>query len=87
MLNKIVTAFCNLAGHHWQYKDYSNWKKENGDDYDFQASRNCTRCNRNEYLYQEWKMESKKSPYDIKNLCLSPKELSILLQANKLMPQ
>ncbi len=85
MIKNIAQLLCKLAGHHWHYKDYFNWKKENGDNYDFKASRNCSRCNQSEYLYEDWKMENKKSPYDIKNLCLSAKHISLLLKAYKLV--
>ena len=64
-MQKIMKSLCKLLGHNWTYKDYTNWMKENGDDYDFKASRNCSRCNQNEYLYKEWKIENKKSSYDI----------------------
>ncbi len=61
----ILNKLCLLSGHKWLYKDYSNWMKENGDSYDFQASRCCSRCNQVEYYYTEWRIESQKSPYDV----------------------
>lgn len=64
---KFSELICNVFGHNWHYKDYSNWIKENGDRYEFNASRNCSICDRNEYLYSKWKYEGKKSPYDVES--------------------
>jgi hypothetical protein len=75
IMRKTIKSFCKLLGHRWTYKDYSNWIKENGEDYDFKASRNCSRCNQNEYLYKEWKAESKNSAYDIERDSLSLKKI------------
>ena len=59
VLHFIAVKLCKYFGHNWLYKDYSNHMKENGDAYDFKASRNCTRCNQNAYFYTEWKNEDK----------------------------
>lgn len=58
MAQKIVTAFCKLIGHSGLYKDYSNWMNESGNEYPFKASRNCSRCNQNEYFNKEWQNEN-----------------------------
>ena len=58
-LQQIKGLMCNLMGHRWRYKDYSNFMKENGEQYDFAASRICTRCNQNAYFYKIWKNETK----------------------------
>ena len=63
LISNINSKWCNLLGHSWRYLDYSNHIKENGDKYDFVASRNCKRCEQNEYFYNDWKAENK-SPLD-----------------------
>lgn len=78
MIQKIKFSLCKLIGHSWRYKDYSNWMKENGDSYDFKASRNCARCNQHEYLYKDWEIKSKKSPHDSERNSHSTKQLSQL---------
>jgi len=65
--HKKVSIFCRLLGHHWRYKDYTNWINEKGDTYDFKASRKCTRCNQHEYLNQEWKPSHEKLPRDVQS--------------------
>ena len=65
-----------MVGHRWRYKDYSKWIKENGENYDFKASRNCTRCNQYEYLFKEWKIKSEKSPHDLESNFYATKQLS-----------
>jgi len=84
MTQAIANFLCLVAGHKWRYKDYSNWKKENGDHYDFRASRICSRCKQNEYLYDEWKVEYRKSPYDIKGDFLSFKDFPPLPEGKRM---
>ncbi len=73
---KLLTSpLCKMMGHNWRYKDYSNWIKENGDKYDFKASRNCIRCNQNEYLYSEWQTADQKSPHDLERDAYAFKKL------------
>jgi hypothetical protein len=54
---KIKNTLCKLFGHKWRYLDYSNHIQANGDSYLFKASRNCTRCDESQYLYEDWKTE------------------------------
>ena len=79
MVQKIKNTLCKITGHRWRYKDYTNWMNENGDSYDFKASRNCTRCNQHEYLYKEWEIKSEKSPHDLERNSYSTKQLSYLV--------
>ena len=61
-----IINICNLVGHSWRYKDYSNWMKENGEKYDFKAARKCVFCNRYEYLTTNtWNSSDRKSLYDV----------------------
>jgi hypothetical protein len=64
--------FCNLLGHRWRYKDYTNSIKPNGEKFEFSASRFCSRCREHGYLYDEWKSESK-SALDYLNDCYATK--------------
>jgi hypothetical protein len=64
---KKVNLFCRLLGHHWRYKDYSNWINEKGDSYDFKASRSCTRCSSHEYFHDKWEASNEKSPRDMQS--------------------
>ena len=66
-----------MVGHSWRYRDYSSWMNENGDSYDFKASRNCNRCNQYGYLYKEWEIKAEKSPYDLERITNSTKQLSL----------
>lgn len=75
MIQKAANLLCKLTGHKWMYKDYTNWMKENGDSYDFKASRNCTRCNQYEYLFKEWEIKKEKSHYDMEMDSLSVMQL------------
>ena len=70
-----MNILCKIVGHTWNYKDYSNWIKENGDNYDFKASRNCIICDQNEYLFEDWKSQDKKSPYDVERNINSTRKL------------
>ena len=65
VLRNSMSMFCKIVGHSWQYKDYSNWMKENGDHYDFKASRKCSTCDQYEYLSDKWEKQVKRSSYDI----------------------
>jgi hypothetical protein len=65
LINKANNTLCRLIGHSWRYKDYSNWMKENGEKYDFKATRKCSRCHLHEYLYEEWQVVEKPSSYDV----------------------
>jgi len=64
-MKKNLNIICKLTGHDWRYKDYTNWMKENGDNYDFKASRFCSRCNQIEYLYSVWVGSDQKLPHDV----------------------
>ena len=75
MISKTLGALCKLLGHNWRYKDYSNWMIANGEEYHFKASRNCLRCNQNEYLYKAWELEATRSVHDIKSDAFSSKQL------------
>lgn len=66
ILYKALSNICGIVGHNWRYKDYTNWMKENGDDYDFKASRKCLMCHQVEYLFEDWKAENVRSHYDVK---------------------
>ncbi len=57
--DQIKSWICDLVGHRWRYKDYSNYMKANGDPYDFQASRNCIRCGQYAYFHESWKIGDK----------------------------
>lgn len=65
ILKKSMSTICKIVGHSWKYKDYTNWIKENGDCYDFKASRKCTLCEQNEYLFDKWVRHEMKSTYDV----------------------
>jgi len=74
--DQIKSWICDIAGHRWRYKDYSNFMKANGDPYDFEASRTCTRCNQYAYFYKSWKNEEK-SVLDCERDFHSSQEISI----------
>ena len=74
MKKKLANKLCYVFGHLWRYKDYSDWMKENGDSYDFKASRNCSRCNQQEYLYSDWVTETKNFFYDVRTDSESSKQ-------------
>jgi hypothetical protein len=59
VLSRIAKKLCSLFGHRWLYKDYANYIQADGSKYDFQASRNCTRCNEHAYYYSAWRVETK----------------------------
>ena len=66
LVKEIAKGICYVKGHSWQYKDYSNWIKPSGENYDFKAVRTCKGCKRIEYLYDDWKMvEQKQTYYDV----------------------
>ena len=65
MIQQTLNTLCKLIGHSWRYKDYSNWIKDNGDRYDFKASRKCSRCAQKEYLFQDWEIANQNSPLDV----------------------
>gem|GEM_PF-6597598 len=67
IIRKTAAVICRFTGHHWRYKDYANWINEKGESYDFKASRNCTRCNRYEYLYKYWESRIDKLPLDMQS--------------------
>ena len=73
-----MKTICKVLGHSWTYKDYTNWIKENGDNYDFTAARKCMICKQHEYLYDQWKAQDKNIRYDIQNDANSTKQLKIL---------
>lgn len=77
-MEKTISILCKLIGHNWSYKDYSNWMKSNGDDYPFKASRYCSRCKQNQYLYKAWQAENQKSPHDLERDSQAVKQLSHL---------
>ncbi len=58
---------CQVAGHRWKYKDYTNWMKEDGNLYDFNASRYCPTCKKHGYYSQGRWMDTniKNQKYDI----------------------
>ena len=72
---------CRVLGHNWRYKDYSNWMKENGERYDFKATRKCNRCLQHEYLYDQWELVEKRSSYDVERDSRSMKRLPFLEKA------
>lgn len=74
-MHQLTKPICKIVGHKWRYKNYSNWIKENGDNYDFTASRNCARCDQNQYLNSEWKTADRKSPYDLERDVHAVKQL------------
>jgi len=59
----IKSRVCTLLGHRWMYKDYSNFMKNNGEEYHFAASRSCTRCKQHAYFVGKWENQEK-SKYD-----------------------
>ena len=59
LINILNLKLCELSGHQWLYKDYSNYMKANGDKYEFRASRSCKRCGENAYFYSAWTTEPK----------------------------
>lgn len=68
VLKSSRQAICNIVGHKWLYQDYTNWMKENGEPYDFTASRTCSRCRERGYYYNEWvSAEEKMTRYDVKS--------------------
>lgn len=78
IFQKTAKAICKTIGHNWRYKDYSGWMNENGDEYEFIASRNCIRCNQHQYFYKEWEIKREKSPYDVERDSMSVKQLPSL---------
>ena len=48
----ISEMVCQVARHRWKYKDYKNWMKEDGNPYDFNASRYCPICKKHGYYSQ-----------------------------------
>ena len=78
LLGKANNTVCRFIGHNWRYKDYSNWMKENGEKYDFKASRKCTRCHTHEYLFDDWQVVEKPSSYDVEKDSRSLKSLPFL---------
>ena len=78
LIKKTKNTVCKLIGHNWRFKDYSNWMKENGDNYDFKASKSCSRCNQREYLYNEWKAERERSRYDVQRDVYSLKQMPLI---------
>jgi hypothetical protein len=77
MSQNALSIICNVIGHNWMYKDYSNWMKDNGETYPFKASRYCTRCNQIGYLYNHWETVAKKSPDDLERDYFACKKISI----------
>ena len=75
-LNQIKKELCKFFGHRWRYKDYSNYIKPNGDDYDFKASRFCRRCNQYAYFYDRWQNQEK-SKLDFESNSRTLKKLDI----------
>lgn len=69
-------SLCKKFGHRWQYKDYSNYIKVNGEKYDFTASRHCSRCNQFAYFYKDWQTEER-SVHDFDNHNLYSKNIII----------
>ena len=68
VISELSKSVCYVKGHSWMYKDYSNWMKPNGDNYDFKATRTCKGCKRLEYLYDDWqKVEKKQNQFDVLN--------------------
>lgn len=57
--NKLVSLICKLIGHAWHYQDYYNHINSSGNPYEFSQSRKCSRCKKTQYLYAEWKTETK----------------------------
>jgi hypothetical protein len=58
-----ATKACNVIGHSWRYKDYSNFIKPNGEKYDFTVARWCSRCHKRSYYNGKW-LDSNKSKLD-----------------------
>lgn len=60
---------CQVAGHRWKYKDYTNWMKEDGNPYDFNASRYCPTCKKHGYYINGRWMDTnaKNTKYDVLN--------------------
>jgi len=56
---RIANKLCEIFGHRWLYKDYSNHIQADGNKYAFKASRCCTRCSEHAYFYSEWIAETK----------------------------
>lgn len=68
VFKESIHVLCNIVGHKWRYQDYSNWIKENGDPYDFKASRTCMRCRERAYFYDRWvPAREKMTQYDVKS--------------------
>jgi hypothetical protein len=64
MYKNFLKMVCGVVGHKWNYKDYTNWMKDNGDKYYFEESRSCSLCGEHEYYTDQW-TASEKSRYDI----------------------
>jgi hypothetical protein len=66
---EVIDLVCQVAGHRWRYKDYTNWMKEDGNSYDFKASRQCVTCKKHGYYFHNRWIEtnSKNMKYDIIN--------------------
>jgi len=46
--------WCNLLGHLWIYKDYTDRVNLKGNKYHFTEKRICHRCNAVQYKYEKW---------------------------------
>jgi hypothetical protein len=69
-INAVAAKTCNLLGHSWRYKDYSNFMKANGEKYDFTIARHCTRCQKRSYFNGKW-VDGNKNKLDFINDALS----------------
>lgn len=74
MFQKKLKPLCKFIGQRWRYKDYSNWMKENGEAYDFKASRHCLWCDQHEYFSGSWVRCITKSPDDVQTESISFKK-------------
>jgi hypothetical protein len=55
----VAIKTCNVIGHSWRYKDYSNFIKADGSQYDFTMARWCWRCHKRAYYRGNWEYSEK----------------------------
>ena len=46
--------WCDLLGHKWVYRDFTNRINSKGEKYHFTEKRICHRCGASEYHYDKW---------------------------------
>ena len=62
-LHLAAIKTCSVIGHSWRYKDYSNFIKPDGSQYDFTMARWCWRCHQRAYYKNNW-VYGEKSKFD-----------------------